>query len=129
MSMRLKDKVCIITGGGSGIGRATALLFAREGARLAIADKRKDAAQAVSQECARHGVAAIAIEMDVAKAADARRMVDETMKAFGRLDVLVNNAGTASPAAWWKPRSRRGTTSCPSTCAAFFCAPNLPFRP
>ena len=93
MSTRMKDKVCIVTGGGSGIGRATALLFAREGARLAIADKRKDAAQAVSQDCARHGVTAIAIEMDVAKAADARRMVDETMKAFGRLDVLVNNAG------------------------------------
>ena len=93
MSTRLKDKVCIVTGGGSGIGRATALLFAREGAQLAIADKRKDAAQAVSQDCARHGVTAIAIEMDVAKAADARRMVDETTKAFGRLDVLVNNAG------------------------------------
>ena len=93
MSTRLKDKVCIVTGGGSGIGRATALLFAREGARLAIADKRKDAAQAVSQECARHGVTAIAIEMDVAKAADVHRMVDETIKAFGRLDVLVNNAG------------------------------------
>ena len=74
MSARLKDKVCIVTGGGSGIGRATALLFAREGARLAIADKRKDAAQAVSQVCARHGVTAIAIEMDVAKAADTRRM-------------------------------------------------------
>jgi NAD(P)-dependent dehydrogenase (short-subunit alcohol dehydrogenase family) len=73
MSTRLKDKVCIVTGGGSGIGRATALMFAREGARLAIADKRKDAAQTVSQECARHGVPAIAIEMDVAKAADARR--------------------------------------------------------
>lgn len=93
MSMRLKDKVCIVTGGGSGIGRATALMFAREGARLAIADKRKDAAQAVNQECAKHGVTAIAIEMDVSKAADAHRMVDETMKAFGRLDVLVNNAG------------------------------------
>ena len=93
MSTRLKDKVCIVTGGGSGIGRATALLFAREGAQLAIADKRKDAAQAVSQDCARQGVTAIAIEMDVAKAADARRMVDETTKAFGRLDVLVNNAG------------------------------------
>jgi len=93
MSTRLKDKVCIVTGGGSGIGRATALLFAREGAQLAIADKRKDAAQAVSQDCARQGVTAIAIEMDVAKAADARRMVDETTEAFGRLDVLVNNAG------------------------------------
>jgi meso-butanediol dehydrogenase / (S,S)-butanediol dehydrogenase / diacetyl reductase len=93
MSTRMKDKVCIVTGGGSGIGRATALLFAREGARLAIADKRKDAAQAVSQDCARHGVTAIAIEMDVAKAADARRMVDETIRSFGRLDVLVNNAG------------------------------------
>jgi NAD(P)-dependent dehydrogenase (short-subunit alcohol dehydrogenase family) len=93
MSTRLKDKVCIVTGGGSGIGRATALLFAREGAQLAITDKRKDAAQAVSQDCARQGVTAIAIEMDVAKAADARRMVDETTKAFGRLDVLVNNAG------------------------------------
>jgi NAD(P)-dependent dehydrogenase (short-subunit alcohol dehydrogenase family) len=93
MSKRLKDKVCIITGGGSGIGRATAVLFAREGAGLAIADKRKEAAQAVSEECARHGVAAIAIEMDVAKTADARRMVDDTLKAFGRLDVLINNAG------------------------------------
>ena len=47
MSTRLKDEVCIVTGGGSGIGRATALLFAREGARLAIADKRKDAARSV----------------------------------------------------------------------------------
>jgi NAD(P)-dependent dehydrogenase (short-subunit alcohol dehydrogenase family) len=93
ISARLKDKICIVTGGGSGICRATALLFAREGARLAIAEKRKDAAQVVSQECARHGVTAIAIEMDVPKAADAHRMVDETIKAFGRLDVLINDAG------------------------------------
>ena len=91
--MRLEDKVCIVTGGGSGIGRATCLLFAREGARLVVADKRAGSAQAVRGECAELGDKAIAIEMDVAKAADAKRMVDETMRAFGRLDVLVNNAG------------------------------------
>jgi NAD(P)-dependent dehydrogenase (short-subunit alcohol dehydrogenase family) len=91
--MRLKDKVSIVTGGGSGIGRATCLLFAREGARVAVADKRKAAAEAVREECAALGAKAIAIEIDVAKAADAERMVAETVRAFGRLDVLVNNAG------------------------------------
>ena len=60
--MRLKDKVCIITGGGSGIGRATALLFADEGARLVVADKRN--AQAVAAECAGKGAQAIAVTLD-----------------------------------------------------------------
>src|SRR6266446_6918776 len=64
--MRLKDKVCIITGGGSGIGRATALLFADEGARLVVADKRN--AQAVAAECAGKGAQAIAVEAAVALA-------------------------------------------------------------
>ncbi len=91
--MRLEGKVSIVTGGGSGIGRATCLLFAREGARLAVADKRKEAAETVRGECIEQGAEAIAVEMDVAKSADAKRMVDETVRAFGRLDVLVNNAG------------------------------------
>ena len=87
--MRLNDKVCIITGGGSGIGRATALLFADEGARLVIADKRN--AQAVAAECAAKG--AIAVEADVARTADVKRMIEATVDRFHRLDVLVNNAG------------------------------------
>jgi NAD(P)-dependent dehydrogenase (short-subunit alcohol dehydrogenase family) len=89
--MRLKDKVCVITGGGSGIGRATALLFAQEGARLVVADKRN--AQKVAAECANKGAQAIAVEADVAVAADVRRMIEAAVERFRRLDVLVNNAG------------------------------------
>jgi NAD(P)-dependent dehydrogenase (short-subunit alcohol dehydrogenase family) len=91
--MRLENKVCIVTGGGSGIGRATALLFAREGAHVVVADKRKDTADAVARECAAGNRKALALEVDVSRGEDVRRMIDETVKAFGRLDVIVNNAG------------------------------------
>jgi meso-butanediol dehydrogenase / (S,S)-butanediol dehydrogenase / diacetyl reductase len=91
--MRLKDKVCIVTGGGSGIGRATALLFAREGSRLVIADKRRASAESVAGECARENNKAIASETDVSRAADVERMIGATMDAFGQIDVLINNAG------------------------------------
>jgi NAD(P)-dependent dehydrogenase (short-subunit alcohol dehydrogenase family) len=95
--MRLKDKVCIVTGGGSGIGEATCVLFAKEGGKVVVADKNKANAEAVAAKCAEHGKA-LALEVDVAKSADIKRMVDETVKAFGRLDVLVNNAGYGIPA-------------------------------
>jgi meso-butanediol dehydrogenase/(S,S)-butanediol dehydrogenase/diacetyl reductase len=91
--MRLKDKVCIVTGGGSGIGKATALLFAQEGAHVVVADKRGDAAQAVAGACASGNRKALALEVDVSRGDDVKRMIDETVKAFGRLDVIVNNAG------------------------------------
>ena len=88
--MRLKDKVCIVTGGASGIGRATCLLFAREGALLVVADKSLAGAEAVAEET---GPTALAIETDVADSQSVRALVARAVEHFGRLDVLVNNAG------------------------------------
>lgn len=94
MSERLKNKVCLITGGGSGIGRATCLLFAHEGAKVAVADKSLPAAQAVARET---GGNAFAIEVDVAVSVSVQAMIRTTLEKFGRLDVLVNNAGYGIP--------------------------------
>lgn len=92
MGERLKDKVCLVTGGGSGIGRATCSLFAAEGARLAIADKNGTAARETAARC--HGSEEpLVVEADVSKAAPVSDMISRTIAHFGRLDVLVNNAG------------------------------------
>jgi NAD(P)-dependent dehydrogenase (short-subunit alcohol dehydrogenase family) len=87
--MRLKDKVALITGGGSGIGRQAALLFAREGAKVAVVDVNEQAAK----ETAASIPGAIAVRADVSKAGDCQAMVAAAEKAFGRLNVLFNNAG------------------------------------
>ena len=91
--MRLQDKVTIITGGASGMGRVAASMFAAEGARVVVADVTEQAAQSVVDELVAAGGKAIAVVADVSKEADAKRMVDETIAAFGRVDVLYNNAG------------------------------------
>ena len=91
--MRLENKIVIITGGGSGIGRAVCDLFAAEGADLMIADKNADAAEAAATAARAVGRRAEAMAADVAESADVRRMIDDTVAAFGRIDVLVNNAG------------------------------------
>ena len=90
---KLDSKIALITGGGSGIGRATSLLFASEGASVVVADWAEDNAQTVAAEITKEGGKAIALKVDVSKAADAERMVAETVRHFGRLDILYNNAG------------------------------------
>ena len=87
--MRLKDKVALITGAGSGIGLQTVLLFAKEGASIVAVDVNEQAAQ----DAAKKVKNAIAVKADVSKAADCERMVVEAEKKFGKLNVMFNNAG------------------------------------
>jgi len=95
--MRLKDQVALITGGTSGIGEATAVLFAREGAKVAITGRNEKRGHAVIEQILEGGGHAIFLRTDVRKAAECRRAVDETVSAFGRLDILFNNAGVFYP--------------------------------
>ena len=94
--MRLESKVALITGGGSGIGRACAEMFAHEGARVAVSDISLERAQATTQFVTSHGGEAIAISGDVSVGDDALNMVSATVEKFGKLDVLVNSAGVSA---------------------------------
>jgi NAD(P)-dependent dehydrogenase (short-subunit alcohol dehydrogenase family) len=89
---RLDDKVCIVTGGGSGIGRASALAFAREGATVIVADIRAEAADSTADAVGQAGGAARSITVDVGEQGDLERMISGTVGDFGRIDVLFNNA-------------------------------------
>lgn len=95
--MRLLNKVALITGGTSGIGAATAILFAKEGAKIAITGRNEKRGHGVTAQILEEGGQAIFLRTDVRKAAECRRAVDETVTAFGRLDVLFNNAGVFYP--------------------------------
>jgi len=90
---RVTGKGALITGAASGIGRATALLFAREGAAIALADVNADAGQRVADEITESGGRAFFEPMDVTRAADCRRLVDRAICELGRIDILFNNAG------------------------------------
>jgi NAD(P)-dependent dehydrogenase (short-subunit alcohol dehydrogenase family) len=92
--MRLEKRAALITGGTSGIGEATALLFAEEGARVAVIGRSIERGEGVTDRIRSGGGEAIFVQADVRKADDCRNAVDATVGAFGRLDVLFNNAGT-----------------------------------
>jgi NAD(P)-dependent dehydrogenase (short-subunit alcohol dehydrogenase family) len=94
MNSRLKNKIAIVTGAGSGIGRACALALIREGARVVLVGRRKDRIEEVARD--REG-AAMAVAADVSKQADIERVIEQTLSAFGGLNVLVNNAGILHP--------------------------------
>jgi len=95
--MRLNDKVALITGAGSGIGRETALLFASEGARVVVVDVNDAGGQAVAEEVRGSGGAAVYVHADVSQAAEVETMIRAAEASFGRLDVLFNNAGISHP--------------------------------
>ena len=95
--MRLAGKVAVVTGGGSGIGRGIVLAMAREGADIAIPDIQVINADKVAGEVKALGRKALPMKTDVTSSADVKAMVDRVREAFGKIDVVVNNAGMAAP--------------------------------
>jgi NAD(P)-dependent dehydrogenase (short-subunit alcohol dehydrogenase family) len=92
--MRLENRAALITGGTSGIGEATSLLFGREGAKVAVVGRSAERGERVAEQIRSDGGEAIFVRSDVRKVEDCRNAVTQTVEAFGRLDVLFNNAGT-----------------------------------
>ncbi len=91
--MRLAGKSAIITGAGRGIGKATALMFAREGADVLVPDLDLGGSESVAKEIQALGRKGVAMQMDVTRMADIQRMVETAQREFARIDILVNNAG------------------------------------
>jgi len=96
--MRLKDKVAIITGAAGGLGRATALTFAREGAKIVVADVNEEAGKKVVAEILQAGGAAHFARVNVADPESVNRMVAGTVTQYGKIDILINNAGILADA-------------------------------
>ncbi|MGH8701018.1 MAG: SDR family NAD(P)-dependent oxidoreductase, partial [Burkholderiales bacterium] len=96
MELGLKGKVAVVTGGTEGIGRATALRLAQEGAQVAICARRQEMLEKTAAEIRQHGGAALAVAADMSKAADIERLMKAVIGRFGRIDILVNNAGTSA---------------------------------
>jgi NAD(P)-dependent dehydrogenase (short-subunit alcohol dehydrogenase family) len=94
--VRLAGKVAVVTGGGSGIGRASAMCFAREGARLVIVDLDAAAVGTTASGIERDGGMAIGVPGDVARGEDVEKVIERTVQAFGRPTILLNNAATSS---------------------------------
>jgi len=95
--MKLSEKVAIVTGGGSGIGRSICLLFASEGAKVVVADFDETCANQTRMEIINHGAEAVAFLVDVQDESQVQKLVEKTLDTYGRLDILVNSAGILGP--------------------------------
>jgi NAD(P)-dependent dehydrogenase (short-subunit alcohol dehydrogenase family) len=93
----LEGKVAVITGASQGLGRALALAFAREGARVAINSRAEESIRSVAGEVESAGAEVLAVAADVSQSADVERLIGGTVERFGRIDVLINNAGVLGP--------------------------------
>jgi len=91
--MRVKDKVVIITGSGSGIGKETALLFSREGGKLVVADVNDKAGEETAEQIRKNGGDAFFAHLDVSNREQVKQVVKDTISKYGKIDVLINNAG------------------------------------
>ncbi|MEX2725467.1 MAG: SDR family NAD(P)-dependent oxidoreductase [Candidatus Freyarchaeota archaeon] len=96
MKIRLKEKIAIVTGAGRGIGKAIALRFAREGAHVVVADLNLEEAKQTAKEIQSLGRRSLAVKVDVTKKSQVEQMVRETVQEFGRIDILMSNAGVSS---------------------------------
>src|SRR5579871_4529738 len=91
----LKGKVAVVTGASRGIGRASAIAFAKEGVNIVATARNGDELQSLVEECRKFGVKTVAVPADATKDADVQRLKQEALKAFPQVDILVNNAGVA----------------------------------
>ena len=112
MAGRVQNKVALVTGGASGVGRATVQLLLEEGAFVGISDINAEAGQALAQEC---GERAVFVRHDVTSEADWSAAIAAVQQRFGPPDILINNAGILIPAASKPPRWRSFASSCRST--------------
>jgi NAD(P)-dependent dehydrogenase (short-subunit alcohol dehydrogenase family) len=95
LRLLLEKRVAVITGSASGMGKAMALRFAREGSDIVVADLQSDKAQGVVKQIKSLGRKAIAVKADISRSKDIKAMIEESVQAFGKIDILVNNAGAA----------------------------------
>lgn len=95
MELGLKGKIAVVTGGSDGIGRATALRFAREGADIAVCARRQEPLDQTAAEIRKAGAQVLALSADMSRKADIDRFIKAVIERFGRIDILVNNAGTS----------------------------------